>query len=59
MGLALYGHCHSEHLDGILNLEPAMSVKAKVSLIREVPAGVGVSYGHRFVTQRPLSLIHI
>ena len=56
VGLALYGHCPSEHLDGILNLEPAMSVKAKVSLIREVPAGVGVSYGHRFVTQRPSRL---
>ncbi|QNI87275.1 alanine racemase [Synechococcus sp. ROS8604] len=56
VGLALYGHCPSEHLDGILNLEPALSVKAKVSLIREVPAGVGVSYGHRFVTQRPSRL---
>jgi len=56
VGLALYGHCPSEHLDGILNLEPAMSVKAKVSLIRDVPKGVGVSYGHRFVTQRPSRL---
>lgn len=56
VGLALYGHCPSEHLDGILNLEPAMSVKAKVSLIREVPPGVGVSYGHRFVTKRPSRL---
>ena len=52
VGLALYGHCPSPHLDGILALEPAMSVKARVSLIREVPAGVGVSYGHRFKTQR-------
>jgi alanine racemase len=56
VGLALYGHCPSEHLDGILNLEPALSVKAKVSLIREVPPGVGVSYGHRFVTKRPSRL---
>ncbi len=56
VGLALYGHSPSEHLDGVVNLEPAMSVKAKVSLIREVPAGVGVSYGHRFVTQRPSRL---
>ena len=56
VGLALYGHCPSEHLDGILNLEPAMSVKAKVSLIREVPPGVGVSYGHRFVTKRAIRL---
>ena len=56
VGLALYGHCPSQHLDGIINLEPSMSVKAKVSLIRDVPAGVGVSYGHRFVTQRPSRL---
>ena len=33
-----------------------MHVRARVSLIREVPAGVGVSYGHRFVTQRPSRL---
>ncbi|NDG75837.1 MAG: alanine racemase, partial [Synechococcaceae bacterium WB8_1B_136] len=27
-----------------------------VTLMREVPAGVGVSYGHRFVTRRPSRL---
>ena len=33
-----------------------MAVRARVSLIREVPAGTGVSYGHRFITQRPTRL---
>jgi len=56
VGLALYGHSPSPHLDGAAALEPAMAVKARVTLIRQVPAGVGVSYGHRFVTTRPSRL---
>ena len=56
VGLALYGHAPSEHLNQSVCLEPAMGVKARVSLIRDVPAGVGVSYGHRFITSRPSRL---
>ena len=56
VGLALYGHAPGAHLEQSLDLQPAMSVKARVSLIREVAAGVGVSYGHRFVTSRPSRL---
>jgi alanine racemase len=56
VGLALYGHRPAAHLGGNLELQPAMQVRARVSLIREVPAGVGVSYGHRFTTQRPSRL---
>jgi alanine racemase len=33
-----------------------MQVRARVSLIREVGSGVGVSYGHRFRTNRPSRL---
>ena len=56
VGLALYGHRPADHLGTDLHLRPAMRVRARVSLIREVPTGVGVSYGHRFVTQRPTRL---
>ena len=56
VGLALYGHAPSAQFERSLDLQPAMSVKARVSLIREVAAGVGVSYGHRFVTSRPSRL---
>ena len=56
VGLALYGHAPSAHLEQSLDLQPAMAVKARVSLIREVDAGVGVSYGHRFITDRPSRL---
>ena len=56
VGLALYGHRPAAHLGTELELQPAMRVRARVSLIREVPAGVGVSYGHRFITSRPSRL---
>ncbi|HGY5541253.1 MAG TPA: alanine racemase [Prochlorococcus sp.] len=56
VGLALYGHSPNKHLQGKVDLKPALSVKARVTLIRDVPAGTGVSYGHRFTTQRPTRL---
>lgn len=56
VGLALYGHRPAEHLGAHLALRPAMQVRARVSLMREVPAGVGVSYGHGFITRRPSRL---
>jgi alanine racemase len=56
VGLALYGQRPASHLGQGLTLQPAMQVRARVSLVRDVPAGVGVSYGHRFITQRPSRL---
>ena len=56
VGLALYGHPPAPHLAGSVALEPAMQVHARVTLIRSVPAGVGVSYGHRYRTTAPTRL---
>ena len=56
VGLALYGHSPAPHLSAAAELRPAMQVRARVNLIREVVAGVGVSYGHRFRTSRPSRL---
>ena len=55
VGLALYGHTPATHLRQ-LPLQPAMSVHARVTLLRNVPAGAGVSYGHQFHTTRPSRL---
>jgi len=52
VGLALYGHSPAPHLRAAAALQPAMQLRARVSLIRTVEAGVGVSYGHRFRTSR-------
>ncbi|MFZ9753818.1 MAG: alanine racemase [Cyanobium sp.] len=56
VGLALYGHPPASHLAGTVPLRPAMQVLARVTMIRCVAAGVGVSYGHSFRTQRPTRL---
>ena len=56
VGLALYGHAPARHLNHAVELKPAMAVKARVTLLRDVPAGVGISYGHQHITQRPSRL---
>ncbi|MGD1852554.1 MAG: alanine racemase [Cyanophyceae cyanobacterium] len=52
-GLALYGLCPAEFLSDRLPLKPVLSVHARVAQIRTIHPGEGVSYGHRFVAQRP------
>lgn len=39
-----------------LGLRPAMSVRTRLALVKRVPAGQGVSYGHAYVTSRETSL---
>ena len=56
VGLALYGQPPAAHLAGVVSLQPALQIHARVTLLREVGAGVGVSYGHRFRTCRPSRL---
>jgi len=60
-GLALYGYydnkkieeyCHQKNI----NLLPVLSFKTKVALVKEIPAGRGVSYSHLFKTTRPLKV---
>jgi len=35
-------------------LRPALALKTRITLIRDLPAGRGVSYGRTFVTPRPM-----
>ncbi|HSK46633.1 MAG TPA: alanine racemase [Coriobacteriia bacterium] len=44
-GIALYGLQPSHHTRGRVDLRPAMSVKARATLVKRVPMGEGVSYG--------------
>jgi alanine racemase len=37
-------------------LRPAMTVKTRLAGVKRVPAGTGVSYGHRYVTASPATL---
>ncbi|MFJ6798667.1 alanine racemase [Streptomyces sp. NPDC091268] len=51
-GLAVYGVSPAPELGTPeqLGLRPAMTLKASVALVKDVPAGHGVSYGHHYVT---------
>ena len=56
VGLSLYGYFPVNHFESDLNLSPALKVKARVTLIRDVEKGIGVGYGHFFKTQRESKL---
>ncbi len=47
-GIALYGLDPSTELAGRVPLVPALSLKSRVSQVKEIPAGEGVSYGLRW-----------
>jgi alanine racemase len=37
-------------------LRPAMTLRARLAMVKRVPPGTGVSYGHRYVTDRETTL---
>ncbi len=52
-GIILYGVYPSDEVDrSRIPLRPALSLKTRVELVKTVPAGTGVSYGHICVTER-------
>lgn len=57
-GLAVYGVSPAPELGTAaeLGLRPAMTLKASVALVKTVPAGHGVSYGHHYVTDAETGL---
>ncbi len=48
IGIGMYGLHPSEITKSMVELHPAMSVKAKVSLLKSVPVGEGVSYSFTY-----------
>jgi alanine racemase len=54
-GIALYGLSPVPHQGGF-GLRPAMTFRSRVMLVKRVPAGEGVSYGHTWTTTRPTTL---
>ncbi len=54
-GIALYGLAPSADIinQRVRDLLPVLEWRSKVTFLKEVPAGAGISYGHSFVTARP------
>lgn len=54
VGAVLYGLSPSADFRGMMDLAPAMSLYAAVSMVKEaVDAGTYISYGRRYQTERP------
>jgi len=51
-GISLYGGYPGSGFEGKMDLRPVMSLRTVVAQVRVLPAGSGISYGHRFVTER-------
>ncbi len=54
-GISIYGlkpsdQCLNPRTD---ELKPVLSWRTRITQLKEVPAGTGISYGHTFVTKRP------
>jgi len=55
-GILLYGYAPSAEIAETcvpLGLKPVMRLITQVSMVKHLPAGVGISYGHIYKTQRP------
>lgn len=51
-GLITYGLYPAPHLKPMIDLRPALQVRARITQVKPISAGTGVSYGHRYVADR-------
>lgn len=59
-GIALYGMYPSDEVNKrAVMLKPALELKSHVIFVKDVPAGVGVSYGSTFITDKPMKIATI
>jgi alanine racemase len=56
IGLALYGLYPASHLKTKVNLKPVLQVKARITQVKTITEGTGVSYGHRFIADRDMAI---
>lgn len=52
-GIILYGYRPDASVPPMLDLRPAMTVKARVVQVRDIPAHTTVSYGRTYATDKP------
>lgn len=56
VGLSIYGLYPSPHLRSVVDLKPVLQVCARVTLVKTIQAGTGVSYGHQFIAPREMKI---
>ncbi|AFY49510.1 alanine racemase [Nostoc sp. PCC 7524] len=56
VGLAVYGLYPAPHLQPTIKLQPVLQLNARVTHVKTIAAGTGVSYGHQFIAPREMRL---
>jgi alanine racemase len=56
VGLSVYGLYPAQHLKDSISLKPAMQVRSRITLIKDIHAGTGISYGHQYIADRPMRI---
>jgi alanine racemase len=56
VGLAIYGLYPATHLQNQIKLQPVLQLKARVTQVKTIAAGTGVSYGHHFTAPSEMRL---
>jgi alanine racemase len=55
-GIGIYGIPPVPELSSVARLRPVLSVKARVSFVKRLPAGAAISYGLRYRVERPANI---
>jgi len=55
-GLGIYGLYPAPHLQNIIDLRPALTVKARITQVKEIKAGTSVSYGRSFIASQDMTM---
>lgn len=56
VGLAMYGLYPAPHLKNQIKLQPVLQLKARVTHVKTIAAGTGVSYGNHFIAPREMRI---
>jgi alanine racemase len=51
-GIVIYGIYPKRNFPKLIDLKPVMSLKTRITYIKEVPPGRSISYGRTFITQK-------
>lgn len=55
----LYGYYPDENLKEKINLKPCMTLKSKISFIKEVGEGTSISYGRTYITKQKTIIANV
>ncbi|OIP75130.1 MAG: alanine racemase [Oscillatoriales cyanobacterium CG2_30_44_21] len=55
-GLGIYGLYPASHLKNIIDLQPALTVKARITQVKEITAGTSISYGRAFIASENMKM---